>query len=202
MALETVINLLEHPVPEVRAAAAFALGTLVANQSTDNATAARKDASISHALVLAVARESSVLVRKELLVALSAFVVDFEAAFVSLATKLLQERKSVRRESLPRAPLPERQASVQESGASRVFSFARVPSVDWGSPASANRLLTKPTASPPRGDVEQGRELVVADMRQLLANRVARNIYESVLLSLLRLVRDPSPEVQPPSASS
>ena len=90
---EKLFLLLEDPVPEVRAAAVYALGTFInsATERTDHANAL--DHNIAITLINKVSNDSSPLVRKELLVALHWLVLIFENCFVALLCQKIEEER-------------------------------------------------------------------------------------------------------------
>ncbi len=91
---EKLFVLLEDPVPEVRAAAVYALGTFInsATERTDHANAL--DHNIAITLINKVLNDSSPLVRKELLVALHWLVLIFENCFVAIIYQKMEEEKT------------------------------------------------------------------------------------------------------------
>jgi regulator-associated protein of mTOR len=91
---EKLFVLLEDPVPEVRAAAVYALGTFInsATERTDHANAL--DHNIAITLINKVLNDSSPLVRKELLVALHWLVLIFENCFVAIIYQKMEEEKA------------------------------------------------------------------------------------------------------------
>ena len=93
MDLSLLTTFSAHPLPEVRAAAAFALGTLSAGHSDGAASASQMDVAVAQALVQAAADEGSPLVRRQILVGLSTFLGDYEGQFARLASRLLKERE-------------------------------------------------------------------------------------------------------------
>lgn len=90
---EKLFSLLEDPVPEVRAAAVYALGTFVnsATERTDHANAL--DHNIAITLINKVSNDSSPLVRKELVVALHWLVLIFDNCFVALICQKIEEER-------------------------------------------------------------------------------------------------------------
>ncbi|CAG2179290.1 unnamed protein product, partial [Oppiella nova] len=90
---EKLFVLLDDPVPEVRAAAVYALGTFInsAIDRTDHANAL--DHNIAITLINKVLNDSSPLVRKELLVALHWLVLIFESCFAAIIYHKLEEER-------------------------------------------------------------------------------------------------------------
>ncbi|MBN3307550.1 RPTOR protein, partial [Amia calva] len=90
---EKLYNLLSDPIPEVRCAAVFALGTFVGNSAerTDHST------TIDHNVAMMLAQlinDGSPVVRKELVVALSHLVVQYESNFCTVALQFMEEEKN------------------------------------------------------------------------------------------------------------
>ncbi len=80
---DKLFALLEDPVPEVRAAAVYALGTFINSISARNEHANQVDFAVASTLVQKLFYDSSPLVRKELLVTLHWFILIFENVFIS-----------------------------------------------------------------------------------------------------------------------
>ncbi|KAJ0050824.1 hypothetical protein NL108_008163 [Boleophthalmus pectinirostris] len=90
---EKLYTLLSDPIPEVRCAAVFALGTFVGNSAerTDHST------TIDHNVAMMLAQlinDGSPVVRKELVVALSHLVVQYESNFCTVALQFIEEEKN------------------------------------------------------------------------------------------------------------
>ncbi|KAH0517942.1 Regulatory-associated protein of mTOR [Microtus ochrogaster] len=90
---EKLYSLLSDPIPEVRCAAVFALGTFVGNSAerTDHST------TIDHNVAMVLAQlisDGSPMVRKELVVALSHLVVQYESNFCTVALQFMEEEKN------------------------------------------------------------------------------------------------------------
>uniref|UniRef100_A0A8C7WZR9 Regulatory-associated protein of mTOR n=1 Tax=Oryzias sinensis TaxID=183150 RepID=A0A8C7WZR9_9TELE len=90
---EKLYTLLSDPIPEVRCAAVFALGTFVGNsgERTDHST------TIDHNVAMMLAQlinDGSPVVRKELVVALSHLVVQYESNFCTVALQFIEEEKN------------------------------------------------------------------------------------------------------------
>uniref|UniRef100_A0A4W3JWU3 Regulatory-associated protein of mTOR n=1 Tax=Callorhinchus milii TaxID=7868 RepID=A0A4W3JWU3_CALMI len=106
IAHEKLYSLLSDPIPEVRCSAVFALGTFVGNSAerTDHST------TIDHNVAMMLAQlinDGSPVVRKELVVALSHLVIQYESNFCTVALQFMEEEKNY--------PLPS-PASVTEAG--------------------------------------------------------------------------------------
>nr|CAD7200185.1 unnamed protein product [Timema douglasi] len=91
IAHEKLYTLLQDPVPEVRAAAVYALGTFISSVTERSEHANNIDHSIAMTLINTVTYDMSPLVRKELVVALQWMVLIFENSFLKVA---LQEEGS------------------------------------------------------------------------------------------------------------
>ncbi|XP_026523048.1 regulatory-associated protein of mTOR isoform X2 [Pseudonaja textilis] len=90
---EKLYSLLSDSIPEVRCAAVFALGTFVGNSAerTDHST------TIDHNVAMMLAQlinDGSPMVRKELVVALSHHVVQYETNFCTVALQFMEEEKN------------------------------------------------------------------------------------------------------------
>ncbi|XP_037665950.1 regulatory-associated protein of mTOR [Choloepus didactylus] len=90
---EKLYSLLSDPVPEVRCAAVFALGTFVGNSAerTDHST------TIDHNVAMVLAQligDGSPMVRKELVVAVSHLVAQYESNFCTVALQFMEEEKN------------------------------------------------------------------------------------------------------------
>jgi len=80
---EKLYTQLEDPVPEVRAAAVYALGTFINSITQRNEHANEIDLNIVSTLIQKLFYDCSPLVRKELLVALHWFIIIFETTFMA-----------------------------------------------------------------------------------------------------------------------
>ncbi|XP_058791281.1 regulatory-associated protein of mTOR isoform X2 [Phymastichus coffea] len=85
IAHEKLYNLLQDPVPEVRAASVYALGTFINSVTKRSEHANNIDQTIAMMLINTVTHDMCPLVRKELVVALQWMVLHFENSFVTLA---------------------------------------------------------------------------------------------------------------------
>ncbi|XP_048467055.1 regulatory-associated protein of mTOR [Rhincodon typus] len=106
IAHEKLYILLSDPIPEVRCSAVFSLGTFVGNSAerTDHST------TIDHNVAMMLAQlinDGSPVVRKELVVAFSHLVIQYESNFCTVALQFMEEEKNY--------PLPS-PASVIEPG--------------------------------------------------------------------------------------
>lgn len=93
MAHDKMILELSDESAEVRAAAVFALGSLLRNSSRSNEHASAVEENLAGELCSQCVFDSSVLVREELIVALQWFVFDFEKRFVKFLLELSNQIK-------------------------------------------------------------------------------------------------------------
>ncbi|XP_019699169.1 regulatory-associated protein of mTOR isoform X1 [Harpegnathos saltator] len=100
IAHEKLFMLLKDPVPEVRAASVYALGTFINSVTTRSEHANNIDQIIAMTLINTVSHDMSPLVRKELAVALQWMVLHFENSFVTLALAEEHSRKDLIVETL------------------------------------------------------------------------------------------------------
>ncbi|XP_049335546.1 regulatory-associated protein of mTOR isoform X6 [Astyanax mexicanus] len=113
---EKLYSLLSDPIPEVRCAAVFALGTFVGNSAerTDHST------TIDHNVAMMLAQlinDGSPVVRKELVVALSHLVVQYESNFCTVALQFMEEEKNYAAPSPANTTEPGNLTPVRESPA-------------------------------------------------------------------------------------
>ncbi|XP_047142923.1 regulatory-associated protein of mTOR isoform X1 [Hydra vulgaris] len=88
---DKISKLLPDPLPDVRAAAVFALGTLIGNTGDRSDHANMIDQSVATTLTTMLANEGSPLVRKELVVALYSHIMQFENAFIGVAVQFMDD---------------------------------------------------------------------------------------------------------------
>ncbi|KAK9301643.1 hypothetical protein QLX08_006065 [Tetragonisca angustula] len=100
IAHEKLFTLLQDPVPEVRAASVYALGTFINSVTTRSEHANNIDQIIAMTLINTVSHDMCPLVRKELVVALQWMVLHFENSFVTLALAEENSRKDLVVETL------------------------------------------------------------------------------------------------------
>ncbi|PIC32995.1 hypothetical protein B9Z55_013134 [Caenorhabditis nigoni] len=93
MAHDKMILELSDDSAEVRAAAVFALGSLLRNSSRSNEHASAVEENLADELCMQCVFDSSVLVREELIVALQWFVFDFEKRFIKFLLDLSNQVK-------------------------------------------------------------------------------------------------------------
>ncbi|KAJ8681855.1 hypothetical protein QAD02_017647 [Eretmocerus hayati] len=93
IAHEKLYTLLQDPVPEVRAASVYALGTFINSVTKRSEHANNIDQAIAMMLINTVTHDMCPLVRKELVVALQWMVLHFENSFVTLAIAEEQSRR-------------------------------------------------------------------------------------------------------------
>jgi hypothetical protein len=97
---EKLFELLKDPVPEVRAAAVFALGTFINSCEERTEHANNLDHSIALNLINAVSEDGSQLVRQELVVALQYVVLAFESNFVNVKRQAVEDEERQRMQQL------------------------------------------------------------------------------------------------------
>uniref|UniRef100_A0A0P5SHU1 Regulatory-associated protein of mTOR n=1 Tax=Daphnia magna TaxID=35525 RepID=A0A0P5SHU1_9CRUS len=92
---EKLFPLLRDPIPEVRAATAYALGTFIRSggKTERNELANKIDQAVALQLLNVVNSEASPLVRKEIVSALQWIVLIFESTFIQMAIQQLEEEK-------------------------------------------------------------------------------------------------------------
>ncbi|XP_022248946.1 regulatory-associated protein of mTOR-like [Limulus polyphemus] len=207
---EKLYSLLNDPVPEVRAATVYALGTFI-NSATERSDHANSiDHSIGMTLISTLANDGSVLVRKELVVALQWLVLLFENQFVAVATQFLEEErlKDTIQNQSPNSFLP----TVPEV-ISSTSTLRKVTSRDrlklFGSPSGGHFLASL------GGNVESGvfsdaSHVSVSDcMRRVssstsissmtggssLSGLVFASVYTNIWRAVLAMGNDPSTEV-------
>ncbi|XP_076312288.1 regulatory associated protein of MTOR complex 1 isoform X2 [Tachypleus tridentatus] len=205
---EKLYSLLNDPVPEVRAATVFALGTFI-NSATERSDHANSiDHSIGMTLISTLANDGSVLVRKELVVALQWLVLLFENQFVAVATQFLEEErlKDTIQNQSPNSFLP----TVPEV-ISSTSTMRKVTSRDrlklFGSPSGGHFLASL------GGNMESGvysdASHVSDSMRRvssstsissmtggpLLSGLVFASVYTNIWKAVLTMGNDPSTEV-------
>ncbi|XP_011498096.1 PREDICTED: regulatory-associated protein of mTOR isoform X1 [Ceratosolen solmsi marchali] len=100
IAHEKLYTLLQDPVPEVRAASVYALGTFINSVTKRSEHANNIDQTIAMMLINTVTNDMCPLVRKELVVALQWMVLHFENSFVTLAIAEENSRRDLVVETL------------------------------------------------------------------------------------------------------
>ncbi|RDD45269.1 Regulatory-associated protein of mTOR [Trichoplax sp. H2] len=190
-AYEKLSHLLADECVEVRASVVYALGTFVSNKNDRNGQADNIDQGIGMTLAACV-RDGSPVVRKELVVALSGFVLEFESYFISTATKLVREVESEKdknrnNQSGPGAPggrvlVPNKNTGLTlhqstDSSHSQQSRRSRL------SMSQSNNSLSPATT----GDYHPALER--------LLSLPPRSVYNMVWRALITLLNDPFPEI-------
>ncbi|XP_062853437.1 regulatory-associated protein of mTOR isoform X3 [Trichomycterus rosablanca] len=139
---EKLYSLLSDPIPEVRCAAVFALGTFVGNSAerTDHST------TIDHNVAMMLAQlinDGSPVVRKELVVALSHLVVQYESNFCTVALQFMEEEKNYAAPSSANATEAGNVTPVRERDSPAVPRLRPVNSYTNIRAASSARSLNK-----------------------------------------------------------
>ncbi|XP_022179091.1 regulatory-associated protein of mTOR isoform X1 [Myzus persicae] len=124
IAHEKLYILLEDKIPEVRAAAVFALGTYVSCDKDRTNYAIKVDLNIALTLLNTVAKDMSPMVREEVIIALQWTVITFERYFLEIA---MQEQTEKSYGSLYKSP----------NGSSKTASLSRI--------VSKEKILMQPT---------------------------------------------------------
>ncbi|KAL3103066.1 hypothetical protein niasHT_027875 [Heterodera trifolii] len=88
VAYDKVVEFLNDDLPEVRAAAVFALGCFVHNTSRNNEHATAVENEVCDKLCEKCTYDGSVLVRAELAAAIQWFVIDFQSRFATICAEL------------------------------------------------------------------------------------------------------------------
>ncbi|KAL3877256.1 hypothetical protein ACJMK2_034989 [Sinanodonta woodiana] len=102
---EKIFSLLQDPVPEVRAAAVYSLGTFISNTSERSDHANNIDLGVGIKLVPLV-MDGSPLVRQELVVAFGGLIVQFETQFTMVVSQLVEDDKNRERSAVVTAETP------------------------------------------------------------------------------------------------
>lgn len=129
---EKLYLLLSDPVPEVRAAAVYALGTFLSSSTERTEHANTIDHNIGMTLLNTTAADGSPLVRMELVVALQWFLLNFENQFTAVSYQLTEKEK-MKEGSTPQHLLPPG-GEVQQAHIKKVSSRDKLKS---GSPVSS-----------------------------------------------------------------
>ncbi|XP_070187994.1 regulatory-associated protein of mTOR-like isoform X2 [Littorina saxatilis] len=204
---EKVYKLLKDPVPEVRAAVVFALGTFVYNGTEQSDHSSSIELGVGMTIV-PCASDGSPLVRKELVVALAGLVEKFEQQFMVVAARISEEEKAKDRASpVIVAETADSNSMGSSSGMRRSSSRSSVKSMVSSSSSgqfpgfhtSASNISLDPydaTATGPLGNLRRcssGTSLAGSASNITLP---FNNIYSSIWKGLLLLAADPHPDIQ------
>ncbi|XP_060107908.1 regulatory-associated protein of mTOR isoform X3 [Heteronotia binoei] len=178
---EKLYSLLSDPIPEVRCAAVFALGTFVGNSAerTDHST------TIDHNVAMMLAQlinDGSPMVRKELVVALSHFVVQYESNFCTVALQFMEEEKNY----APPSPAAPAGSSVAFSPGN--LSTSSSASSTLGSPENEEYILSFET-------IDKMRRVSSYSSLNSLIGVSFNSVYTQIWRVLLHLAADPYPDV-------
>lgn len=133
---ERLCSLLTDPLPEVRAAAVYALGALIGDGEKDEN---RKNIEINVGLTLpVVTADGSPIVRRELVIALSHIVNAYEEDFKKVATEMILEEQKLRKDEEERSKM--RQTSKRAGGTPPTRRKKETPTVE---PSSVYGCLWK-----------------------------------------------------------
>ncbi|KAK3091702.1 hypothetical protein FSP39_022003 [Pinctada imbricata] len=186
---EKLYTLLTDPSPEVRAAAVFALGTFINNSVTErNDHANNIDLAVGMTLS-SVVHDGSPLVRKELTVALSALVAQFETQFVAVAAQMYEEERNA---AVVAAEAPGGWNVVAISGT------ASIPQNVSGSGTSVDSMLeSADSSSSLESSISpQPDRLKRVQSNPIISGLAYSSIYITVWKSLVSIGRDPNKEVR------
>nr|CAD7444287.1 unnamed protein product [Timema bartmani] len=139
IAHEKLYTLLQDPVPEVRAAAVYALGTFISSVTERSEHANNIDHSIAMTLINTVTYDMSPLVRKELVVALQWMVLIFENSFLKVALQEEGSRPTV--------------VNLGDASMSPLMGMRRIASRDRLKMLSPGSLFNTDVAVSPASDV-------------------------------------------------
>jgi regulator-associated protein of mTOR len=185
-AYERAAEFLNDDVPEVRAAAVYALGCFVHNRSQNNEHATTIDNEVCDKLCEKCTFDGSVLVRAELAVAIQWFLIDFENRFAELYLELDKKNDQKIEEAVPLNNFTD---SDPQSVASRISRNASSFFGTWKKERKNVFLVGQPETTP---DVFRIR--IVTQINALQA-KTFKDPFERIWLSVLRLSFDPYPHV-------
>ncbi|XP_052071445.1 regulatory-associated protein of mTOR-like isoform X2 [Mytilus californianus] len=192
IAHEKLYKLLEDDAPEVRAAAVFALGTFIAcnTERTDHAN----NIDLSVGMTFSnIAQDGSPLVRKELVVAFSALVAQFESQFTAVAAQHLEDEKKKEKG----APVVAAETSEPFTGMKK--STSRSSFKGLVNSSSSSHLLGIVQSSSV-ASVDSGSSTDTSTLRRNSSNSNlgygCSTIYTNLWKTLLSLTADPNPQVR------
>ncbi|XP_072382819.1 regulatory-associated protein of mTOR [Diabrotica undecimpunctata] len=180
IAHEKLYNLLKDSVPEVRAAAVYALGTFINSVMERSEHANNVDNAVVMTLVNTVSGDMSFLVRKELVNALQWVVLAFEPLFVNLAVK---EQTSVS---------PGQDCILSSGGMRRMGSRDRLKIGDYD---SMERMKRVSSSSAINNISHQGMTTSYSGSLSTLSSLSYGSVYMKIWSALSSLENDPHPEV-------
>ncbi|KAG1674177.1 Regulatory-associated protein of mTOR [Nymphon striatum] len=222
---EKLYTLLLDKVPDVRAAAVFALGTFVSSvvERTDHANMI--DHSVAMKLINTVGQDGSPIVRKELVVALHWFVLLFENNFLSHAISSVEDEQLIKESSSINVIQDMRssvhlpllsditQVNIKTTNSNTLPKMSSSKTRSIGK--SANLNMPVPQSSPSYGQVLSGSlENTLDGVNAFLENDKMRrvssssslvnlsnvgnigNIYANIWKTLVSLSKDAVPEIE------
>uniref|UniRef100_A0A8D8TJF2 Regulatory-associated protein of mTOR n=1 Tax=Cacopsylla melanoneura TaxID=428564 RepID=A0A8D8TJF2_9HEMI len=211
---EKLYALLKDPIPEVRAAAVYALGTFMNSVVERSEHANNIDHSVATMLLNTVSHDMCPLVRKELVVALQWIVIVFENKFLSVAVSELQRESQSSSSGRfmsssgftgpPLPPLGPGASSELSSASSPVNTLRRHASRDRiREVASAGRDLPDSTTDWKLKRVSSSSSLTSLNsslvptftVSSAAAGNTFVSIYQKLWQGLSALDQDPHPEV-------
>ncbi|CAB3367387.1 Hypothetical predicted protein [Cloeon dipterum] len=201
---EKLYQLLKDPVPEVRAAAVYALGTFIASVSERSEHANKIDHNVAMTLITTVGQDMSPLVRKEMLNALQWLVLIFEASFCSaFLNSPIDDNKSLREGAL--SPLP---AQAESSLLSPLSGMRRIASRDrlkilspghfFGTEAPVSGITLSdnvPTDKIKRVSSTSSLNSIASSSSALASASATTSVYVKQLQAFQVMEHDPHPEV-------
>uniref|UniRef100_A0A672MH45 Regulatory-associated protein of mTOR n=1 Tax=Sinocyclocheilus grahami TaxID=75366 RepID=A0A672MH45_SINGR len=178
---EKLYSLLSDPIPEVRCAAVFALGTFVGNSAerTDHST------TIDHNVAMMLAQlinDGSPIVRKELVIALSHLVEQYESNFCTVALQFMEEEKNYA------VPSPANSTGGPAAFSPGNLSTSSSASSTLGSPDNDEYLLSFET-------IDKMRRVSSYSSLNSLIGVSFNSVYTQIWRVLLHLAADPFPDV-------
>lgn len=221
---EKLYCLITDPLPEVRAAAVFALGKFIANTGDRSDQANNIDFGVAMTLT-SLTQDGSPLVRKELVVALHGLVVQFETNFGVVALQFLEEDRqkenapsaaaitpsgwivvgggqSPTKQELSAHPASPSGAKPSKGGMRQSLSTSQLNTyagnaVVGGTAANLNSNLYSSSSGSSSGEFyPQGtKDMRKASSQTSLTSFVQTNVYGNVWKSLLNLSVDPFTEM-------
>uniref|UniRef100_A0A914YRN4 Uncharacterized protein n=1 Tax=Panagrolaimus superbus TaxID=310955 RepID=A0A914YRN4_9BILA len=188
-----VANFLLDDVPEVRAAAVYALGQLMRNKSVNNEHATSTNNYICDSLTNSCGWDGSVLVRLELVVAIQWFIIDYHNRFaetcLELDKRVFQDSQRISESSTNGG------GSVANFSADRRTLSVGSQSSEGGSLTTSMNTSTFNTAVPSLTGRLYDRQNIYHQW-QLLEKKALLSPFERIWVIALRLSFDPMSQVR------
>uniref|UniRef100_A0A914DRW0 Raptor N-terminal CASPase-like domain-containing protein n=1 Tax=Acrobeloides nanus TaxID=290746 RepID=A0A914DRW0_9BILA len=193
LAFDRVTAFLKHDLPECRAAAVYALGSLVHNRSENNEHATDVDYQLCDKLCENCTFDGSVLVRTELIAAIQWVIIDFANDFAKLCIEL--DKKSQVKSSgdilndLKMEPLEPFEEADEDTRSSRV-SLSRIRSFRSNNKTKPrhNRSLLLGSDHLVSKDTQRAR---LHGQMHVIEKKPFKTPHERIWFSLLKLYFDP-----------